>query len=219
MIVRVDVVPIVLEMRRVIVAEVIGGYHGQAQLGRWWLPSGVLGEGEQPGEAELLALIREAVARDVPVLGHCLGGQLMAKALGAAVTQAPVKEIGWGQVKTEDAAESEAWFGHDRTQFLCFHWHGEMFSIPEAATRVLSSSWCANQAFVLGKHLAMQCHVEMTEELVRSWCKGGADEIARSRSPAVQSVAAILTDLKSRLDALHRIADRVYTRWLEGLRG
>jgi len=51
MIIRVDVVPIVLEMRRVIVAEVIGGYHGQAQLGRWWLPSGVLAEGEQPGEA------------------------------------------------------------------------------------------------------------------------------------------------------------------------
>ncbi len=51
MIVRVDVVPIVLEMRRVIVAEVIGGYHGQAQLGRWWLPSGVLGDGEQPGDA------------------------------------------------------------------------------------------------------------------------------------------------------------------------
>jgi ADP-ribose pyrophosphatase YjhB (NUDIX family) len=50
-IVRVDVVPIVLEMRRVIVAEIIGGYHGQAQLGRWWLPSGLLAEGEQPGDA------------------------------------------------------------------------------------------------------------------------------------------------------------------------
>lgn len=51
MIVRVDVVPLVLEARRVILAEVIGGYHGQAQLGRWWLPSGLLPEGEQPGEA------------------------------------------------------------------------------------------------------------------------------------------------------------------------
>lgn len=51
MIVRVDVVPVVLELRRVIVAEVIGGYHGQAGLGRWWLPSGLLGEGEQPGDA------------------------------------------------------------------------------------------------------------------------------------------------------------------------
>jgi len=171
-----------------------------------------------PWIAPVLALIREAVARDVPVLGHCLGGQLMAKALGGSVTPAPVKEIGWGQVKAEDAPESAAWFGHERTQFLCFHWHGEMFSVPGAAVRVLSSAWCANQAFALGRHLAMQCHIEMTEELVRSWCEGGAGEIARSRSPAVQPVDAILTDLKPRLDALHSVADRVYRRWLEGLR-
>jgi len=52
-IVRIDALPIVLEARRVVVAEVIGGYHGQAQLGRWWLPSGLLGEGEQPGDAAI----------------------------------------------------------------------------------------------------------------------------------------------------------------------
>jgi GMP synthase-like glutamine amidotransferase len=166
----------------------------------------------------VLTLIREAVARDVPVLGHCLGGQLMAKALGGSVGAAPVKEIGWGEVKTEDAAQSAAWFGRERA-FLGFHWHGEMFSIPQGATRVLSSSWCANQAFALGKHMAMQCHIEMTEELVRAWCEGGASEIARSHSPGVQPVEAILTDLRPRLDALHSVADRVYSRWVEGLRG
>ena len=56
MIVRVDVVPVILEARRVVVAEVIGGYHGQAQLGRWWLPSVVLGDGEQPAEAAVRAM-------------------------------------------------------------------------------------------------------------------------------------------------------------------
>ena len=50
MVVRIDVLPLVLELRRVVIAEVIGGHHGQAQLGRWWLPSGVLADGEQPGE-------------------------------------------------------------------------------------------------------------------------------------------------------------------------
>ena len=142
----------------------------------------------------------------------------MAKALGAHVTAAPVKEIGWGEVKAEDVTESAVWFGHGRAQFLSFHWHGETFSIPPGATRVLSSPWCANQAFTLGKHLAMQCHIEMTEELVRSWCEGGAGEIARSRSPAVQPVAAILADLKPRLDALHSVADQVYAHWLKGQR-
>ena len=164
----------------------------------------------------VLALIREAVARDVPVLGHCLGGQLMAKALGGSVARAPVKEIGWGEVRVEDAAESATWFGRQRT-FLGFHWHGEMFSIPPGAIRVLSSSWCANQAFTLGKHLAMQCHIEMTEELVKSWCETGQREIQRSHSPAVQPVDEILQDLEARVAALHSTADGIYTRWIRGL--
>ncbi len=64
MIVRVDVLPLVLEARRVIVAEVIGGYHGQAQLGRWWLPSGVLAEGEQPGE-KAVELVKAQLGLDL----------------------------------------------------------------------------------------------------------------------------------------------------------
>ena len=166
----------------------------------------------------VLDLIRDAVARDVPVLGHCLGGQLMAKALGGHVSPAPVKEIGWGEVKVEGADESAVWFERDGAEFLSFHWHGETFSIPPGATRVLSSPWCANQAFALGKHLALQCHIEMTEELVRTWCQSGAREIARSGGPGVQSVDTILADLAPKIDALHSVADRVYARWLQGLR-
>lgn len=64
MIVRVDVLPIALELRRVIVAEVVGGYHGQAQLGRWWLPSGVLGEGEAPGE-KAAAILKAQLGLDL----------------------------------------------------------------------------------------------------------------------------------------------------------
>jgi ADP-ribose pyrophosphatase YjhB (NUDIX family) len=63
-IVRVDALPLVLEARRVVVAEVIGGYHGQAQLGRWWLPSGLLGEGEQPGDAAI-RIVKEQLGLDL----------------------------------------------------------------------------------------------------------------------------------------------------------
>jgi GMP synthase-like glutamine amidotransferase len=167
----------------------------------------------------VLALVREAVARDVPVLGHCLGGQLMAKALGGQVTRAAIKEIGWGDVRLEDAVEAPGWFGSQRAAFLSFHWHGETFTIPPGATRILSSPWCANQAFSLGKHLGLQCHIEMTEYLVRTWCRSGEREIRESDSPAVVSVEAILADLEPRLEALHQVADSVYARWVRGLVG
>jgi GMP synthase-like glutamine amidotransferase len=164
-----------------------------------------------------LELIREAVRKDVPVLGHCLGGQLMSKAFGGSVASNRVREIGWGEVRVAENALAREWLG-DTQAFESFHWHGEAFSIPPGGTRVLENAHCANQAFALGKHFGMQCHVEMTEDLVRSWLATGADEIAAHRSsPAVQTPAEIERDLASRLDALHEIADRIYDRWTEGL--
>jgi GMP synthase-like glutamine amidotransferase len=166
----------------------------------------------------VLELIRQAVARDVPVLGHCLGGQLMSKALGGTVSRTPVKEIGWGPVHVAPAAVAQAWFGPRCDAFVTFQWHGETFSIPQGATPVLSSPWCQNQGFALGPHLGLQCHIEMTAELVRSWCETGAREIARRPDAAVQPVERILTDLDARLASLQAVADRVYTRWVAGLK-
>jgi hypothetical protein len=87
---------------------------------------------------ELIIFIRPQIIRDsvdagVPVLGHCLGGQLMARALGGAVTRNPVKEIGWGEVKVADNAVAREWFGALEA-FDSFHWHGETFSIPPGGT-------------------------------------------------------------------------------------
>lgn len=165
---------------------------------------------------KVLSLIRRAVDEEIPVLGHCLGGQLMAKALGGVVAANPVREIGWGEVTVAAVGAARAWLpGIEK--FQSFHWHGETFSIPGGATRILSSPWCANQAFVLGRHLAMQCHVEMTEEMVKTWCQTGRAEIARNPSPSVQSVEQIESGLASRIPALNRVADALYGRWIEGL--
>lgn len=171
-----------------------------------------------PWIAQELALIRQAITSGVPVIGHCLGGQLLSKALGGTVTRNPVKEIGWGDVRVVNADTARPWLG-DVTESLCaFHWHGETFSVPPSATRILESAHCANQAFVLAdRHLGMQCHVEMTPALVSSWCRHGADEIAASDSPAVQMPEQIQTDLDARTDALHRLADKIYSRWIQGL--
>ena len=167
--------------------------------------------------APALELVREAVRKDVPVLGHCLGGQLIARAFGGSVGPNPVKEIGWGEVRVADNALAREWLG-EIAGFESFHWHGETFSIPPGATRVLEGAHCANQAFALGKHFGMQCHVEMTEELVRAWLAGGADEIrASSASPAVSRPEEMEADLQGRLERLHQVADRIYDRWSENL--
>lgn len=164
-----------------------------------------------------LVLIRDAVAKDVPVIGHCLGGQLMSKAFGGEVTKNRVKEIGWGAVRVSDNAVARDWFG-EIPSFPSFHWHGETFSIPPGATRVLENEHCTNQGFALGRHIGMQTHVEMTEDLIRVWCRGGRREIEENgTSPGVQPVVEIERELETRVAALHRIAERVYERWVAGL--
>jgi len=77
-----------------------------------------------PWIAPVLQLIRSGVDADVPVLGHCLGGQLMAAALGGAVSRNPVKEIGWGEVVVTGTPLAQRWFGHTAQSFVSFHWHG-----------------------------------------------------------------------------------------------
>jgi len=170
---------------------------------------------ELPWIPPALELIREAVRKDVPVIGHCLGGQLMSKALGGSVKPNAVKEIGWGEVRACDNAMARHWLGETRS-FLSFHWHGETFSVPPGATRILENDHCANQAFAVGKHLGMQCHVEMTAELIGEWLKGGAGEIAESRSPAVQRPTEIEAGLGA-LDDLHEVANALYERWTGNL--
>lgn len=170
-----------------------------------------------PWIPEVDALIRDAVARDVPVLGHCLGGQLMSKALGGVVSRNSVKEIGWGEVTVADNNIARGWFG-DIKHFPAFHWHGETFTLPQGATHLLSSSHCANQAYAIGKHLAMQCHVEMTEEMIAKWCEVGAEELTASQgSPAVQQASEIQRRAAEELPRMRNVAIQLYTRWLGGL--
>ncbi|MDP2788368.1 MAG: type 1 glutamine amidotransferase [Pseudomonadota bacterium] len=170
-----------------------------------------------PWLAPTLNLIRQAVAADIPVLGHCLGGQLIAKALGGVIGPNPVKEIGWGAVQVLDAPEARHWFGDIRT-FQAFHWHGETFSLPPGAVRILESAHCANQAYVFGKHLGMQCHVEMTRSMIEQWCAVGAAEItAADTSPAVQKPAQMLAAADALLAPLNQVAETLYARWLEGI--
>lgn len=163
-----------------------------------------------------LEAIRNAVAIDMPVLGHCLGGQLISKALGGKVTANPVKEIGWLPVQKLANPAANDWLEGIADDSVLFHWHGETFTIPEGATPIMKSAHCANQAFALGNTLGLQCHVEMTEEMVREWARVGLHELAHT-SATVQSLETMTSDITHKISQLQQVADRLYRRWLRPL--
>jgi GMP synthase-like glutamine amidotransferase len=165
----------------------------------------------------VLDLARTCVANDIPVIGHCLGGQLLSKALGGRVGRNPVKEIGWGEVQVATLPDAREWGPRDA--FLSYHWHGDTFSIPPGATRIWASAHCENQGFVVGNSIGMQCHIEMTEDLIETWCETGAGEIeeARRHSPAVQTPDEMRVDIAARVQTLHGVATKVYDRWIAGV--
>ena len=165
------------------------------------------------------ALLRDAVAAGVPVLGHCLGGQLLAKAMGAAVTRAGAAEIGWIDVDVDPGETARAWFG-GRARFTTFQWHYDAFALPPSATRVLTNGFNGNQGYVLDdRHLGLQCHVEMTGDLVATWLASDAAALPAVSTPAMQSAADIARGLDARVAALNAVADDAYARWARGLRG
>ena len=115
-----------------------------------------------------LSLIQNAVQKNIPTLGICLGSQLIAKAFGAQVYPGPKKEIGfYHNVVIDDSAKSSLFSGI-ASPFTVFHWHGDTFDIPSGATR-LAYSELYNQAFQYGSAVGVQFHFEVTSDIVRSW--------------------------------------------------
>jgi GMP synthase (glutamine-hydrolysing) len=164
-------------------------------------------------QAEILIL--QAMRLDRPVIGHCLGGQLMSRALGAAVTVSPRPEIGWQPIDYENLAVAREWFGDDPTNTVA-HWHYESFGIPAGAVRVATSDACPNQAWAMGPHLAMQFHIEITETKMQSWVAEDDAKWAESRSlyETVQDKISMLAGLPYHLAQHQTTADSIYKKWL-----
>jgi len=163
-------------------------------------------------------LIREALRTDVPVFGHCLGGQLMSRALGGTVVRAPCAEVGWSQIEARDEALARHWLG--RARFPMFQWHNETFSVPAAAQLIATGTHCPNQAFAIGTlHLGVQFHCEIDRDKIDAWLrKPESDDIERyAGSPAVQDVETIRAGMQAHLAAAQQAAAFMYDRWLQRL--
>lgn len=164
-------------------------------------------------QAEILIL--QAVLRDRPVIGHCLGGQLMTRALGGVVTQSPRPEIGWQPIKYVDDSLVQHWFGTDPTPTV-IQWHYDAFGVPQGATLLATSDACPNQAWCMGPHLAMQFHIEIDQDKAQAWAQDEDSMWAQARSlhASVQSSNEITAGIELYLSQHQRTAAHVYTTWL-----
>jgi GMP synthase-like glutamine amidotransferase len=175
-----------------------------------------------------LRLVRAADAARVPVIGHCLGGQLLAKAFGAPVSRHAVKEIGWGEVQVTDRTLAARWLGEPgRVSFEMFQWHGDTFALPAQARNFLASGLCERQAYVIERegfaHLGMQFHCEMTPELIEAWTGDPVwiEEVETERratgGPGVQDAEQMRDRAEARCTAMNQLAAQLYSRWSDGL--
>ena len=169
-----------------------------------------------PSNRQAEILILQAMYRDRPVIGHCLGGQLMTRALGGVITASPQPEIGWQSIAYESTELAQEWFGDAPTSTV-IQWHYESFSIPTGAVRVATSESCPNQAWAIGPHLAMQFHIEINENKIDSWVHEDDPKWAdaRSRYDSVQNKIDMLTGIPFHLAQHQATADRIYQKWLQ----
>jgi GMP synthase-like glutamine amidotransferase len=124
-----------------------------------------------PGLRDELALIDRALREEVPLLGICLGAQLIAKALGANVFRNQELEIGWEPVWLTEAGAKDEVFGKEPSPEMFFHWHGETFDLPAGAEWLAYSKKTRHQAYRYGRNVyGIQFHPEITAEMIVDWC-------------------------------------------------
>lgn len=161
-------------------------------------------------------LIRNAINKNIPVMGNCLGAQLMASALGGIITHDENMEIGWHKVEADVNNTDSEWLKDLPDNFIPFHWHADTFSIPEEAIVLFHSNCRMNQAFAIKNSIALQFHLEMTTEMVEEWVSLFKSDLEQGH-PCVQNTDEILLNLNKKIDALHQCADFFYAKWIKGL--
>lgn len=158
-----------------------------------------------------VAAIQAAVRDGKPVLGICLGSQLLARALGAPVVRNPVKEIGWYGVRPTEAGRSDPLFRHFATEERIFQWHGDTFAIPHGAVHLASSAACAHQAFRFGHHAyGLQFHLEVDEPMINRWLTTPVNRCELDALQGVIEPAAIARETPAHIGRSRELGDAVF---------
>lgn len=193
----------------------LDGYSGVVLLGG---PMNVDQEDQYPHLATEVTLIQEAIKRDLPVLGICLGAQLVAKALGAKVSQNPMKEIGWYDVKVTDEGLKDPVFAHFKKSEKIFQWHGDTFDIPEAAVRLASTDTCPNQAFRYKNNVyGFQFHMEVDQKLIKRWLRQPAykKEVQELEAKGQTNIKKILIETQAYVDELEALSKQSFSKYID----
>jgi len=176
-------------------------------------PIGVYETKEYPFLKGEIAAVERRLKAGRPVLGLCLGAQIMAKALGARVYKGKRKELGWSPLALTGAGRKSA-LAELGARTAVLHWHGDTFDLPREAELLASTPLCANQAFAWRNALALQCHIETTVRGLERWFIGHALEIATTRGVNLEKLRRDTRLLGPRLEER---GPRVLKAWLDGL--
>ena len=170
-------------------------------------PMNVYEEAKYPFLKEEDKLIKKALREEIPVLGICLGAQILAKACGAKVRKADKKEVGWFKVNLTDACKRDPLFENMPAEFEVFQWHEDTFAIPKGALHLAESQTCLNQAFRFGRNAyGLQFHVEVTPEMIESWIR------AYTKNETVQTKDMLIESYKIN-EAFKRQAGMLYNNF------
>jgi GMP synthase (glutamine-hydrolysing) len=201
--------------------RVIQLYHGEMPAEEWERiraliilggPMGVYDEEQFPFLRWEKRIIRAAVDEAMPLLGVCLGAQLIAATLGAPVYHGPVKEIGWSPISITPHGQVDSLLGYLPENATVFQWHGDGFDLPSGAIRLASSVNYENQAFRLGKNIyALQFHLEVTPRMIERWIDVRSKDLAQA--PYV-SPEKIRTDTQSYAATLKYYGERFLTEFV-----
>ncbi len=178
-------------------------------------PMGVYQADIFPYLSSEVAYLQKRLAADKPTLGVCLGAQLMARALGKNVYPGPQgKEIGWRNITVADQSGPARHLDAAHTRIM--QWHGDTFDLPEGATLLASSDLYKHQIYTHGKNaMALQCHLEVTRDILEFWMATGYGELAENGL----SVPQLRADTQSHLQTLNRQAELFLDEWLSGVLG
>jgi len=180
-------------------------------------PMGVYQTERYPWLRDEMALINDSIKRNIPVLGICLGAQILAAALGAKVERnSNGKEIGWYPIRLDEAAKEDRLCRDLPKTLTPFHWHGDIFELPSGAVSLASSEKTPCQAFRYGdKAYGIQFHFEVTLDAVAAMSKAFAKDLDREKIAAEE----MITHAAEFTPALEKIAETVFSRWASPIQG